>query len=1048
MDIINAVEPGMATFYTENSVEVNAALVANKPYDSTEQIINTIKSVKALKALKAATSEAEFEAAFVEFADMFDVELDAIYTANKATFTSTMYAAKDDLNTYEDVMVAYMDIYMVFDINATTEETIGAKLVKYAADLGITLDDLYTTKQAYMDRLIVADMPFADKVAIVSSYNIAYAKAEEIEGDFSYINVGESASKIKKFEYDFEELDVVSGQTGTFDSADKSYTISASSASTYDIVDDNGNKYIRLNQPAGDEDKANLKINNLAVGAKTSLSYRIMFESLDKGYTRLQYGGGSVFYIQSGKFGVNYGGGKMDQSGSKENVTTNVWYNVNYSVEYDANDKNKCKYDVVVTKDDGKLVFESRNCAFRDSGIASIEFVTPHRDDPKNGPAVLTEVDTVMCIDAIKSSAFEADKFYYTATGTMNLLPGNNKLSFDMNNTTAGTLTANIYVPVYVDGKLVSVTTKSVSVEPGIKSSADVTVSAPTTGKVGYDVFVVESLNGVNYAVSSKVEGQATTTPATPVADYSARVIKVSGETTYDNMTVVVTAPTANSSVYDITAANANPDVIAYYGNMELKKGTDVNSFNADIKIPDKFTDGEYNVYFVSQNAAGQVVTSHKTVYYAGSTMLDDMLADFNAVTDANVETTINTYMDVLLGVASDMDAFYAANKAAVNAAVLAAKPYANVGVINNTIFAIYAADKLKNAPDADTFKDTMEYYSNVFGLDVVSDEYKAGKAEISNRLFNDRANITKDNLKAKFEDALMLSEFNNATREEASAVLNKYASKLGITVNAAYMDSIVKAIAADGVVFNSAQDVKDAYNKGIELGQNDDSNNPPIPSAPTGSSGGGGGGSSTISAAPGAPYVESQTAIDGSAISNAVFADLDTVPWAVEAITELKKTGVINGVSATEFAPNREVTREEFAKMIVNAFSISGEGKTFTDVPATAWYAPYVTALASSGIVNGITETKFGVGTKITRQDAAVILDRTALKSIEEKYEYDYSALYMFKDYIADYAVDSIYRLYQNGVINGTSATTFSATATLTRAQAAKMIYSLMQLK
>ena len=571
-------------------------------------------------------------------------------------------------------------------------------------------------------------------------------------------------------------------------------------------------------------------------------------------------------------------------------------------------------------------------------------------------------------------------------------------------------------------------------------------------------MFVVTHIIGYNFGIGSNSSNvvKRSTPVVKPVVDYANKSIRVSGTTTYDNLTLVVTAPTAESSEYGKDDANVNPDVIAYYAMAELKEISSqkdaatgemvvTSSFAVDIKIPDKFIDGEYNIFYLSQYKESSGSYNWSKVYYAGTAKLDDMLADFNAVTESNVETTINTYMDVLRGVASDMDAFYTANKAAVNEAVVAGKPYANVGAVNNTIFAIYAVDMMKNASGVNAFRSIFEYYANVFGIDVTTPEYMAGAAEINNRLFNDRANITKLNFTDKFADALMLSEFNNATRETAPAVLDKYASNLGITVNAAYIDSIAKTIAADGVVFNSAQDVVDAYNKGVNLGQTSDSNTDPTPSAPTGG-GGGGGGTANDKVYFNESYVESEKNVDGGSAA-AAFNDLDSVSWAVEAITELKRIGVINGVSETEFAPNREVTREEFAKMIVNAFSITGEGKSFADVPATAWYAPFVTALASSGIVNGVTDTRFGVGANITRQDAAVILDRTALKSGIE-YEYDYSALNIFTDYIADYAVDSIYRLYQNRVISGTSATTFSATATLTRAQAAKMIYSLMQLK
>lgn len=1039
MAVINAIEPGMATFYAENAVAVDAALVANKPYETVDQIIKTIKSVEVLKALVAAATEAEFETAFNEFAVMFEVELDAIYEANEDKFIADLYAAKDTFNTYEDVMNAFADIYLVCGINNANENTIGSLLTGFADVLGITIDDVYTTKQAYIDRLVAADMPFADKAAIVSSYNNAYAKAEALEGDFSKKTVAASATQISKFTVDFEDCEPVNG---AIEAVDVPFSFSRAGDGSFDIAEDGNNKYLVYRQSqdtAKNTTNVGFSISSY-FGENTTVQYDIRFDKFNKKWTMLNLGAISSLYVGGGmKFTLNEDG---SPGGEQREISTALSKGVWYTVKYTINVPDE-SYNITITDNTGAVIADAdtkfRRWDTTDTKNASLNLYTSQDD----GEPVQISVDNVSAYSAPTSGT------YYTVTGTTTLLPGENVFTAEITNTDAVDRVYKVFVPVYADGKLVSIDKEEITVLAKSDKTEDIEFTAPMTGKSDYKIFLVDSLNGVNYGISSKVEGQATTTPAAPVADYTARAIKVSGETTYDNMTVIVTAPTANSNVYDIDTANANPDVIAYYDNIELKKVNEVNTFAANIKIPDRFADGDYYVYFVSQNKDGQAVTLRKTVYYAGSAKLDDMLADFNAITAETAETTINTYMDVLLGVASDMDAFYTANKAAVNEAVVAGKPYANVGVINNTIFAIYAADKLKNVTDADTFKSTLEYYASVFGIDVTSAEYIAGAAEINNRLFSDRANITKLNLADKFANALMLSEFNNATRETAPAVLDKYASKLGITVNAAYIDSIAKTIAADGVVFNSAQDVVDAYNAGISLGGSSGTGSAPTPSTPVGGlggGGGGGGGATTDKVYFDKPYVEAEKTVDGGS-ATAAFNDLDSVSWAVEAITELKRIGVINGVSETEFAPNREVTREEFAKMIVNAFSITGEGKSFADVPATAWYAPFVTALASSGIVNGVTDTKFGVGANITRQDAAVILDRTALKSGIE-YEYDYSALNIFTDYIADYAVDSIYRLYQNRVISGTSATTFSATATLTRAQAAKMIYSLMQLK
>ena len=1055
MSLINAIEPGIATFYTENSVEVNAALVANKPYADVEAVINTIKSVKALASLKAAATEAQFEDAFEDFADMFDVTFDSIYDDNKATFITKMYAQKNTFNTYEDVMNAYNAIYMIFDINTATANTIDEMLAKYATVLGINLDDVYASKKVYIDRLVADDMPFADADAVVSSYNNAYNAALALEGDFSEVVIMTNAQAAASNEYKetFESFEEIAGATSA---AGTTFSFAGAGNGHYSIVSEDGNKFVTIEQSenTGSSTSAIHFKTASVTGGKIYLSYKMRFDNINNGWTMFNFGEFSSLYLSGKKFNLNEsgstGGGQKNLTGA---ISLNEWYTISYVVDVKAE-----TYNIIIKDEDNNELCnvntKTRYWEKNNTTSASLSIYTSQND----GELCQISIDDVIAYSQPASGT------YYTVTGTASLLPGVNVFNAEILNADDTDMTYAIYVPMYVDGKLVSIDKTDVFVAAGETIVADVALTAPASGNGDYDVYILSKLDGVNYAVTSKAVAQRVTTPAEPVADYTARTIKVSGTTTNDNLAIVVTAPTNNSSVYDIQAANSNSDVIAYYNVADLIKVSidedpltrekiTTSSFAADIKIPDKFINGEYHIYFVSQNQAGQVDILRKKVYYAGSTKLDNMLTAFNAVTDANVEATINAYMDVLLGVASDMDTFYAANKAKVNEAVVADKPYSNVGDINNTVFSIYAIDNMLASADVATFRGIFEYYSNIFGIDVTDPAYIQGASYVNDKLYADKADITKSNISNMYTNALMLYEVNSATREIVDTVLNKYATFIGIDVNGAkynqYKVFVAKTIAEEGVVFNSVQDVITAFNNGITLGENSESVDTPQPSVPVGGNGGGGGGSVVTNEKVylDQPYVEEEKNVEGTSVAQAAFADLDTVAWAKEAITELKRLNIINGVSDTEFAPNREVTREEFAKMIVNAFAITGEGKNFTDVPATAWYAPYVTALASSGIVNGVSETKFGVGTKITRQDAAVILDRTAL-AVGTKYENRTSALNIFSDYIADYAVDSIYRLYQNGVINGTSATTFGATTTLTRAQAAKMIYSLMQMK
>lgn len=181
---------------------------------------------------------------------------------------------------------------------------------------------------------------------------------------------------------------------------------------------------------------------------------------------------------------------------------------------------------------------------------------------------------------------------------------------------------------------------------------------------------------------------------------------------------------------------------------------------------------------------------------------------------------------------------------------------------------------------------------------------------------------------------------------------------------------------------------------------------------------------------------------------TNKGFTDLGSVEWAQPAINSMYARGILAGKSATEFAPNDNVTRAEFAKIVVKAFGLEDSGaavSTFSDVNAGDWYYEYVAAAYNKGIITGYNDGRFGVADNITRQDMAVIIYRAAQaagKSIK-----DVNAAINFADAgsIADYAKEAVTALQKGGVINGVSATEFAPAATATRAQAAKMVYGLI---
>ena len=217
-----------------------------------------------------------------------------------------------------------------------------------------------------------------------------------------------------------------------------------------------------------------------------------------------------------------------------------------------------------------------------------------------------------------------------------------------------------------------------------------------------------------------------------------------------------------------------------------------------------------------------------------------------------------------------------------------------------------------------------------------------------------------------------------------------------------------------------------------------------------TGGGSGGGGGSSSggIIESNKKPATEEETQANQAApMEKNIFADIASVPWAQEAIVALKIKNVINGKTEKEFCPNDNITREEFTKLVVAA--VAGDAQKaeikFSDANPNEWYYSYIQKAKGVGLINGISETKFGVGQNITRQDMAVIIYNAAkLKNVVGNSEPEQFPFGDDKS-IADYAKEAVYTLKTMGIINGVDENNFAPLATATRAEAAVMIYRLL---
>lgn len=178
-------------------------------------------------------------------------------------------------------------------------------------------------------------------------------------------------------------------------------------------------------------------------------------------------------------------------------------------------------------------------------------------------------------------------------------------------------------------------------------------------------------------------------------------------------------------------------------------------------------------------------------------------------------------------------------------------------------------------------------------------------------------------------------------------------------------------------------------------------------------------------------------------------FTDIDNVLWAKEAINELYKKGIIKGKTESTFDPTAEVNRSEFITMLVRAFELKSKGTqaSFADVEEGQWYTEAIKTSLSLGIVNGIGNGLFGVEENISRQDMMVMIYRIIeLLGIELEEIRDIQNIKDMND-VSDYAKEAIVYMYNTGVISGVGEDRIAPNALAQRAEAAKIIYKIMEL-
>ena len=108
-------------------------------------------------------------------------------------------------------------------------------------------------------------------------------------------------------------------------------------------------------------------------------------------------------------------------------------------------------------------------------------------------------------------------------------------------------------------------------------------------------------------------------------------------------------------------------------------------------------------------------------------------------------------------------------------------------------------------------------------------------------------------------------------------------------------------------------------------------------------------------------------------------FPDVEKTYTYCEAIEWAKGEGIFKGYDNGTFQPNKALNRVEALKTILEALEINsvsvGSSLPFPDTFVSEWYAPYLKAALSLGIVEGYKDGKFRPGKEVARSEALKIL-------------------------------------------------------------------------
>ncbi|WP_338532663.1 fibronectin type III domain-containing protein [Paenibacillus peoriae] len=174
-------------------------------------------------------------------------------------------------------------------------------------------------------------------------------------------------------------------------------------------------------------------------------------------------------------------------------------------------------------------------------------------------------------------------------------------------------------------------------------------------------------------------------------------------------------------------------------------------------------------------------------------------------------------------------------------------------------------------------------------------------------------------------------------------------------------------------------------------------------------------------------------------------FSDIDRI-FNKEKINVLADLGIVKGITHTLFEPNRPVTRMEFTSMLVRSLKLPLETDVtlgFEDINPSAWYVDLLKTAIKDQVARGFSNREFGPDRVINREQAAKMVNNIIKATPQQE-----SSAYSDSSQIVEWARKDVLGLTEINLVQGYPDGSFRAKQEVTRAEAAEMIYNMLQMK